>query len=69
MGFLCAVFLIYLSEEDVFVMMRRLIQTYRMSGLFEPGFPTLFECLFIHSKLLQLWLPRLSSHLVSQYFI
>ena len=67
MGFICAVFLLYMSEEEAFVMLYRIIKGFGMGGLFEPGFPLLFKCFFIHENLLELWLPRLSAHLVSKF--
>lgn len=64
MGFITAVLLLYASSEDVFCLLQRIIQDYEMAGLFQPGFPTLYECFYTHKQLLQLWLPRLSAHFV-----
>eukprot|EP00012_Vannella_robusta_P002812 CAMPEP_0206186002 /NCGR_PEP_ID=MMETSP0166-20121206/2153_1 /ASSEMBLY_ACC=CAM_ASM_000260 /TAXON_ID=95228 /ORGANISM="Vannella robusta, Strain DIVA3 518/3/11/1/6" /LENGTH=242 /DNA_ID=CAMNT_0053601323 /DNA_START=144 /DNA_END=869 /DNA_ORIENTATION=- len=58
MGFICAVFLLYMSEKDAFVMLYRIIKDYEMAGLFQPGFPLLFKCFFVHESLLETWLPR-----------
>ena len=68
MSFICAVFLLYFSEEETFAVLCRLIKDYELSGLFEPGFPTLRKCLYIHDQLLEFWLPRLSAHFVCTFF-
>lgn len=66
MGFITAVLLLYASSEDAFCLLQRIIQDYEMAGLFQPGFPTLYQCFFTHKQLLQLWLPRLSAHFTKQ---
>jgi len=66
MGFITAVLLLYAPSEDVFCLLQRIIQDYDMAGLFQPGFPTLYQCFYTHKQLLQLWLPRLSAHFTKQ---
>lgn len=64
MGFIMAMFLLYMTEEDAFFMMAQLINKHDMSGLFEPGFPALIQCFYVHDQLLHSCLPRLAAHFV-----
>ena len=64
MGFLCAVFLLYLSEAEAFCMMKRWMIDFDMKGMYTFGFPKLIKIFYIHGELMRLWLPRLYSHLV-----
>ena len=66
MGFIMAVFLLYMTEEDAFFLLAQLITKHEMNGLFEPGFPALIQCLYVHDQLLQSTLPRLAAHFVSR---
>ena len=69
MGFLIAMFLLYMTEEDAFYLLARVIKDYEMSGLFAPGFPSLIRCFFVHEQLLSQHLPRLAAHFVSFFSI
>eukprot|EP01095_Lingulamoeba_sp_RSL-Kostka_P006354 TRINITY_DN1991_c0_g1_i1.p1 TRINITY_DN1991_c0_g1~~TRINITY_DN1991_c0_g1_i1.p1 ORF type:complete len:181 (+),score=29.09 TRINITY_DN1991_c0_g1_i1:369-911(+) len=66
MGFIAAQFLLYMTEEDVFYVLIRILADYEMSGLFEPGFPNLLRCFYVHDHLLQSCLPKLHSHFQKQ---
>ena len=68
MGLIAAIFLLYVSQEEAFTLLMKLITKYEMGGLFEPGFPTLYKLFFIHEKLLRLWLPNLDAHFVWIFF-
>ena len=63
MGFLAATFMIYMSDEDTFACLTALCQTYGMGGFFQPGFPLLHECFYVHQRLLERHAPRLAAHL------
>jgi len=62
MGFIAAMLLIYMEEEDAFWVLVRLCDGYGMSGLFMDGFPALNECYDIINKMLAEWLPNLNEH-------
>lgn len=66
MGFIAAMLLIYMEEEDAFWVLVRLCDAYGMSGLFMEGFPALTECYEIINKLLDSLLPNLSEHFKSK---
>lgn len=62
MGFIAAMLLIYMEEEDAFWVLVRLCDAYGMSGLFMDGFPALTECYDIINRLFDEFLPSLSEH-------
>ena len=64
MGFIMAMFLLYMTEEDAFFLLAQLINKHDMSGLFEPGFPALIQCFYVHDQLLRATLPALATHFV-----
>merc|ERR1719213_1345539 len=66
MGFICGVLLMYMSEEDAFLMLISLLENYRMSGLFTQGLPLLNKYFFQLQRLLEIHMPLLHSHLTSQ---
>eukprot|EP00931_Biecheleriopsis_adriatica_P080713 TRINITY_DN54058_c0_g1_i1.p1 TRINITY_DN54058_c0_g1~~TRINITY_DN54058_c0_g1_i1.p1 ORF type:complete len:349 (+),score=74.37 TRINITY_DN54058_c0_g1_i1:140-1048(+) len=66
MGFICGVLLMYMSEDDAFLMLISLLDNYRMAGLFMPNLPLLNKYFFQLTKLLEMHMPQLYNHLVEQ---
>ena len=51
MGFITAVFLIYMDEESSFFMIHSLMKKYKMEGIYFDGFPELKKLFFVFLKL------------------
>lgn len=66
MGFICGLLLMYMDEEDAFLMLVTLLEDYRMAGLFQPGLPLLNKYFFQLRRLIGDQLPRVSRHLQEQ---
>lgn len=66
MGFICGVLLMYMREEDAFLMLISLLENYRMAGLFMPNLPLLNKYFFQLQRLLEMQMPLLYNHLVQQ---
>jgi len=66
MGFITALLLLYVTEEDAFIMLARLLKDWNMAGLYLPDFPLLYQYLYIHDQLLESNLPRLAAHFKSE---
>ena len=62
MGFICALLLLYMSEEDTFWLLVSLMRSYDMAGLFMPGLPNLGLFLYQFNALLKVHVPRLHAH-------
>eukprot|EP01104_Vermistella_antarctica_P009152 TRINITY_DN2332_c1_g2_i1.p1 TRINITY_DN2332_c1_g2~~TRINITY_DN2332_c1_g2_i1.p1 ORF type:complete len:552 (+),score=153.89 TRINITY_DN2332_c1_g2_i1:307-1962(+) len=62
MGFIGALFLLYMAPEDAFILLVRLCSDYEMRGLFEPGFPLMHKFFYIHDGLIDQCLPRVAQH-------
>eukprot|EP01102_Stenamoeba_stenopodia_P022940 TRINITY_DN9749_c0_g1_i2.p1 TRINITY_DN9749_c0_g1~~TRINITY_DN9749_c0_g1_i2.p1 ORF type:complete len:262 (+),score=35.53 TRINITY_DN9749_c0_g1_i2:821-1606(+) len=69
MGFIAAVLLLYMTEEDAFWLLGRLCSDYNMKGLFEPGFPLLHKCFQVLEQLMELFLPRLAAHFANESIV
>jgi len=65
MSDICAFLLMYLTEEDTFWFLSRLLnaQTYNLRGLFLPGFPMLYQHCYVHERIVATRLPQVSKHL------
>eukprot|EP00386_Alphamonas_edax_P007640 GDKI01025437.1.p1 GENE.GDKI01025437.1~~GDKI01025437.1.p1 ORF type:complete len:375 (+),score=88.82 GDKI01025437.1:128-1126(+) len=63
MGFITGLLLMYMNEEDAFMMLVCLLDRYEMAGLFRPGLPLLDKYFYQFQRLLQLHLPKLHDHL------
>eukprot|EP01097_Dermamoeba_algensis_P004116 TRINITY_DN2740_c0_g7_i1.p1 TRINITY_DN2740_c0_g7~~TRINITY_DN2740_c0_g7_i1.p1 ORF type:complete len:507 (-),score=138.22 TRINITY_DN2740_c0_g7_i1:79-1599(-) len=65
MGFIVALVLIYMTEEEAFAFLVRLNRhpPFLLEGLFIPGFPLLHFWLSIHDLLLDASFPKLANHL------
>jgi len=66
MGFITALLLLYMTEEDAFIILARLLKDWNMAGLYLPDFPLLYQYLYIHDQLLESNLPRLAAHFKSE---
>ncbi|CAK9006393.1 unnamed protein product [Durusdinium trenchii] len=66
MGFICGVLLMYMGEDDAFLMLISLLENYRMAGLFMPNLPLLNKYFFQLQRLLEINLPLLHEHLTEQ---
>lgn len=66
MGFICGVLLMYMREDDAFLMLISLLDNYRMAGLFMPNLPLLNKYFFQLQRLLEMQMPLLYNHLVQQ---
>jgi len=62
MGFLIAIFLSYLTEENAFWMMESIMKNYNLQELYYLGFPGLKKELFVFLKLMQKLLPNIFRH-------
>lgn len=63
MGFIAAMLLIYMSEEEAFWMMVVLLERYGLCDMFRPGFPLLKHCFSKLEMLMERALPRVAKHL------
>mmetsp|Transcript_28765 Transcript_28765/g.52419 ORF Transcript_28765/g.52419 Transcript_28765/m.52419 type:complete len:356 (+) Transcript_28765:71-1138(+) len=66
MGFICGLLLMYMREEDAFLMLISLLDNYRMAGLFMPNLPLLNKYFFQLQRLLEMHMPMLFNHLGQQ---
>eukprot|EP00927_Polykrikos_kofoidii_P077925 TRINITY_DN74809_c0_g1_i1.p1 TRINITY_DN74809_c0_g1~~TRINITY_DN74809_c0_g1_i1.p1 ORF type:complete len:407 (-),score=54.21 TRINITY_DN74809_c0_g1_i1:96-1271(-) len=66
MGFICGILLMYMREDDAFLMLISLLDNYKMSGLFMPDLPLLNKYFFQLQRLLEMQMPVLYNHLVQQ---
>lgn len=62
MGFIVAMFLLHMPEEDAFFSFLRLFDIHRLHGLFEPGFPLLHRFFWIQEQLMEQLLPAIHAH-------
>lgn len=68
MGFICAVLLTYMTEEEAFWTLVAVMSGQRhaaLEGMYLPGLPLLQCCLFQLQELLAEKLPKLASHMLS----
>ena len=63
MGYICALLLCYLNEEDAFWTMVSLMQKHEMEGLYREGLPKLQLYHIVLEKLMRQQLPQIASHL------
>ncbi|MEW5316343.1 MAG: hypothetical protein WDW38_007722 [Sanguina aurantia] len=67
MGFICAVLLTYMTEEEAFWTLVAVMSGHRhaaLEGMYLPGLPLLKCCLFQFQELLSEKLPKLASHML-----
>ena len=58
MGFIVAVFLIYMDEESSFFMLHSLMKKYKLEGFYLPGFPELKKTFYILLNLEKKFIPK-----------
>lgn len=63
MGYMCALLLCYLNEEDAFWTMVSVMQKHQMEGLYQEGLPKLQLYHIVLEKLMRVHLPIVASHL------
>jgi len=65
MGFIAAMFLSYMPEEDAFFLLLSLLQfePHKLAGLYAPGMPMVGLLHFQFHELVKKKLPKLSKHL------
>ena len=59
MGFMAAIFLIYMNEESSFFMLHSLMKKYKMEDIFFPNFPGLRKKFFILLNLQKKYIPKI----------
>ncbi|CAG9324962.1 unnamed protein product [Blepharisma stoltei] len=62
MGFLIAMFLIYMSEEDAFWMLVAVMNKYQMRELYVPGMPGVYKAFYKINALFKHFMPQLWRH-------
>lgn len=68
LGELAAILFIHLNEMEGYIILKTLIDDYKMKDLFIPGSPMLFQCFFIHDQFVEIYFPRISVHFVCFFF-
>ena len=64
MGFVAALLLMYMEEEDSFWVLSRLCNGYELDVVWKPGLPGLPKCFFILEKLFEENMPKVFHHMV-----
>ena len=59
LGYLAALFLIYMDEESAFYMLHAVIKNYEMEGLYLPGFPDLKKKFYVLLNLEKKFIPEI----------
>ncbi len=59
MGYLVAIFLLYMDEESAFYMLHAIIKNYGVEGLYLPGFPDLQKKFYVLLNLEKKFIPRI----------
>ncbi len=58
MGYLVALFLIYMDEKSSFYLLHSLIKNYELEGIYSPGFPDLKKKFFVLMNLEKKYIPK-----------
>jgi len=66
MGFVGAVFLLYMTEEEAFWLLVRTLSRYNMRGVFAQGMPFIKQFLYQFSRLFEAQMPKLFLHFCEQ---
>ena len=61
LGYLAALFLIYMDEESAFYMLHAVIKNYEMEGLYLPGFPDLKKKFYVLLNLEKKFIPEIDN--------
>jgi hypothetical protein len=64
MGFVAALLLMYMEEEDAFWTLSQLCVSYGLDQVWKAGLPGLPKCFFILERLLEENMPKVNQHLV-----
>jgi hypothetical protein len=64
MGFITALALMYMPEDDAFWFLMRLAEDYNMGGLWLPEMPLINQIMYVMDVLMAEYLPRLNSLMV-----
>lgn len=67
MGFVTALLLMYMEEEDAFWVLVQLTNSYGMDAVWKPGLPGLQKSFFILDRLLHAHVPKLHAHMVRTF--
>ena len=59
MGYLAAIFLIYMDEESSFYMLHSIVKNYEFEGLYEPSFPDLKKKFYVLLNLEKKFIPQI----------
>jgi hypothetical protein len=59
MGYLVAIFLLYMDEESAFYMLHAIIKNYGVEGLYLPGFPDLKKKFYVLLNLEKKFIPKI----------
>jgi len=63
MGFVTALLLMYMEEEDAFWVLVKLCTKYEMESVWKPGLPGLPKCFFFLDRLLEENMPKVHRHM------
>jgi len=63
MGFVSALLLMYMEEEDAFWVLVRLCNGFDMSALWKDGFPGLVKCFFMLDRMISYYNSKLHQHM------
>ena len=59
MGYLAAIFLLYMDEESAFYMLHSLVKNYGFEGLYKEGFPDLKKKFYVLLNLEKKYIPKI----------
>lgn len=68
MGFVTALLLTFMSEEEAFWLLVRLMEGYDLARMFATGFPLLSECFAVFNQLFAKKFPKLKRHFDEEGF-
>ncbi|CAG9316546.1 unnamed protein product [Blepharisma stoltei] len=69
MGFLIAMLLIYMSEENAFWTLVAVMNKYELRGFYLPNMPGIYKALYKINSLFSHYIPHLWKHLQSLHFL
>jgi hypothetical protein len=69
MGFITALALMYMPEDDAFWFLMRLAEDYNMGGLWLPDMPIIHQHVYVMDVLMSEYLPRVNALLVCDGYI
>jgi len=64
MGFITALLLMYMEEEDAFWVLERLCSSYELSELWKPGLPGLVKSNYVLKALMSIYVPKIEAHFI-----